>query len=144
MKLKYAYIYLTINKAYLTMDEVPFIIGVGAGIYMSAIDINGNEVIMNLPPRVGSKLYVPIENGNGKYTYIGTVTKVEKAGTSKFGHIGDWLNIFIPHESSPVDSHLEVGMAQGDALKVTVDFIVPEQIISICGVKVRLSKTMGA
>ena len=142
MKLKYAYayIYLTINRAYLTMGKVSFIIGEGAVIDALGITRQGKPVIMSLPPCVGSELYMHI--GNNKYTYTGTVTAIENAGRANFGHICGKLNIFIPHESSPIDSRLEVGMVHSDAWKVTVDFI--EQIICICGVNIRLSKTMGA
>jgi hypothetical protein len=110
---------------------------------MLGVNSKGQQVITSLPPLVGSELYMHI--GNGKYTYTGTVTNVENAGITKFGHIGGNLNIFIPHESSPVDSRLEVGMVHSDARKVTVDFIDPiEQIFSILGVNVRLSKAMDA
>lgn len=119
-----------------------FIIGEGAVVDALGINNRGQRVIQSLPPCVGSELYRSI--GNNKYVYTGTVTKVENAGKTTFGHIRD-SDLFIPHGSSPIDSSLEVGMVHSDAWKVTVDFIDPiEQIICICGINVRLSKTMGA
>ena len=125
------------------MVQRTFVFGEGAVVDALGTDSQGNPVIMSLPPCVGRKLYR--SNGDGTYTITGTVTNVENAGRAKFGHIGENLNIFVPHESSPIDSRLEVGMVHSDAWKVTVDFIDPiEQVICICGINVRLSKTMGA
>jgi hypothetical protein len=85
---------------------------------------------------VGSKLCK--RTGENEYVHTGTVTAIENAGQSKFGIIRG-LNVFVPHESSPIDSSLEVGMVHADAWKVTVDFINPnEQIFSIRGVNVRI------
>ena len=120
-----------------------FIIGKGAVFDVLAYDVNGKPVIMCLSLEVGSRLYK--YTGNSKYEYTGTVSAIEDAAKAKFGHIGGNINIFIPHGSSPVDSRLEVGMVHSDALKVTVDFIDPEeQIFSILRVNVRLSKAMDA
>lgn len=125
------------------MVVLSFVIGEGAVVDALGINNRGQRVIQSLPPCVGSELYRSI--GNNKYVYTGIVTKVENAGKTTFGHIGGNLNIFVPHGSSPIDSSLEVGMVHSDAWKVSVDFIDPiEQIICICGINVRLSKTMGA
>jgi hypothetical protein len=123
------------------MIRCPFVIGEGAVVDALGVNQKGQKVIVSIPPCVGIELYRSI--GDGKYVYTGTVTAIEKAGRTTFGHI-DGLNIFIPHGSSPIDSSLEVGMVHSDAWKVSVDFIDPiEQIICICGVNVRLSKTMN-
>ena len=125
------------------MIQRTFIIGERAVVDALGINSQGKPVIQSLHPCVGSELYRYMDDG--KYICTGTVTAIEKAGQAKFGHIGGKLNIFIPHDSSPIDSRLEVGMVHSDAWKVTVDFIDPiEQIICICGVNIRLSKTMGA
>lgn len=125
------------------MVVLSFVIGEGAVVDALGINKRGQPRIVSISPSVGSELYKSI--GNNQYVYIGTVTAIEKAGRTTFGHIGGNLNIFIPHGSSPIDSSLEVGMVHSDAWKVTVDFIDPiEQIICICGINVRLSKTMGA
>jgi hypothetical protein len=128
-------------STHLTMPERKFIIGEGAVFDVLAHDIYGRPSIMCLPLKVGSRLYRYTDDGN--YEYTGTVSAIEYAAIAKFGHIGGDINIFIPHGSSPVDSRLEVGMVHSDALKVTVDFIDPEeQIFSILRVNVRLSKAM--
>lgn len=119
-----------------------FVIGMGAPIDSLGVNKKGHHVIQSLSPSVGSELYRSI--GPQKYVYTGIVTAVVNAGKASFSHI-DGLNLFIPHGSSPIDPHLEVGMVHDDAWTVTVDFIDPiEQVICICGVNVRLSKAMDA
>jgi len=123
------------------MIKRTFVIAKGAVADALGVNQKGQQVIVSTPLCVGNELYRHI--GDGKYVYTGTVTSVENAGITKFDHIRG-LNLFIPHGSSPIDSHLEVGMVHSDAWKVSVDFIDPiEQIICICGVNVRLSKTMN-
>ncbi len=123
------------------MIECTFVIAEGAVVDALGVNQKGQQVIVSTPLCVGNELYRHI--GNNKYVYTGTVTSVKNAGRTNFGHI-KVSDLFIPHGSSPIDSHLEVGMVHSDAWKVSVDFIDPiEQIICICGVNVRLSKTMN-
>ena len=125
-------------STHLTMVVRKFVIGMCAPIDSLGVNKEGQRVIQSLPPSVGSELYRSF--GPQKYEYTGTVTAVVNAGKASFNHI-DGLNLFIPHGSSPIDPHLEVGMVHDDAWTVTVEFIDPiEQVICICGVNVRLQR----
>lgn len=129
-------------RAYLTMVKRTLVIGEGAPIYALGMGVDGKPVITNNPPTVDNQLYVLSEGG--KYVYSGIVLSVSRPSKCKFGYIPS-LNLFIPHNSSPVNPHLEVVMAFSEAVTVTVEFENPEeQVICICGVNVRLSKAMDA
>jgi len=120
------------------MVQRSFVIGEGAPITALGVSKDGTPVITNNFPTIGDQLYVSSKDGN--YIYSGTVLNVSRPSLCKFNWIPS-VNMFIPHNSSPVNPHLEVEMAFGDAVTVTVEFEDPqEQVICICGVNVRLQR----